>query len=143
MIVIFLDSNVLLSSLIGATHSPPTVLVDWLTGRKDITFATGRCCVQEIERNLAKKLPQAQAIWQKFLSASELRVDACPRTPVRGINAKDMPIVAAAIAAKAVYFVTGDKRLIAEMRTVKIKLPQPVTPREMLEELLALGLSLG
>ena len=143
MIVVFLDSNVLLSSLIGSAHSPPTVLVDWLAGRENIILATGRCCVHEVERNLAKKLPQAQAIWQKFLSASGLRIDACPRTPVTGINAKDRPIVAAAIAANAAYFVTDDKALIAEMRAAKIKTPQTVTPRKMLEELLALGLSLG
>ncbi|OFZ68563.1 MAG: hypothetical protein A2Z01_04040 [Betaproteobacteria bacterium RBG_16_58_11] len=119
------------------------MLVDWLAGRENIILATGRCCVQEVERNLAKKLPQAQAIWQKFLSASGLRIDACPRTPVTGINAKDRPIVAAAIAANAAYFVTDDKALIAEMRAAKIKTPQTVTPRKMLEELLALGLSLG
>ena len=139
MTLVFLDSNVLLSSLIGSAHSPPTVLVDWLTGRENFTLATGRCCIQEIERNIAKKLPQAQVIWQKFLSATELRIDACPRTLVTGINAKDMPIVAAAIAANAAYFVTGDKALIAEMRTAKIKIPQAVSPREMLEALVALG----
>ena len=139
MIVVFLDSNVLFSSLIGSAHSPPNALIDWLSGREDIVLATGRCCVQEIDRNLAKKLPQAQPIWQKFLSTSGLRVDACPRTTVVGINAKDMPIVAAAIAAHATYFVTGDKTLVAEMRATKITAPQPVTPREMLEKLLLLG----
>lgn len=139
MTLVFLDSNVLLSSLIGSAHSPPAVLVDWLTGRENFTLATGRCCILEIERNIAKKLPQAQVIWQKFLSAAELRIDACPRTPVTGINAKDMPIVAAAIAANAAYFVTGDKALIAEMRAAKIKTPQALTPREMLETLVALG----
>lgn len=142
MIVVFLDSNVLLSALISSAHSPPTVLIDWLAGRERITLATGRCCVQEVERNLVKKLPQAQPLWQKFLSVTNLRLDACPRKHVAGINEKDMPIVAAAIAAKAAYFVTGDKALIAEMRAAKIKMPQPVTPREMLEELLTLGLSL-
>jgi hypothetical protein len=68
-----------------------------------------------------------------------VRIDTCPRTPVAGINAKDMPVVAAAIAMHAAYFVTGDKRLLAEMRAAKINAPQPVTPREMLEALLALG----
>ena len=139
MTLVFLDSNVLLSSLIGSAHSPPTVLVDWLTGRENFTLATGRCCIQEIERNIAKILPQAQVIWQKFLSSAGLRIDACPRTLVTGINAKDMPIVAAAIAANAAYFVTGDKALIAEMHTAKIKIPQAVSPREMLEALVALG----
>jgi len=139
VIVVFLDSNVLLSSLIGSAHSPPTVLVDWLVGREDITLATGRCCIQEVERNIAKKLPQALPIWEKFLSTASVRIDTCPRTPVTGINAKDMPVVAAAIVTHAAYFVTGDKRLIAEMHAAKIQSPQAVTPREMLEALLALG----
>jgi len=50
-------------------------------------------------------------------------------------------IVAAAVAAAATHFVTGDKRLLAQMRAAKSKLPQALAPREMLEVLLAQDLS--
>ena len=135
MISVFLDSNVLISSLIGSVDAPPVIMVDWLAGSSNASLITGRCCIQEVERNLARKLPQAQPLWEQFLVASGIRVVSCPRRPVPGINAKDEPVVAAAIAAGATHFVTGDSRLLAEMRAAKTPLPQALTPREMLETL--------
>jgi len=137
VITVFLDSNILISALIGSTRSAPVVLVDWLASSRAVTLITGRCCIQEVEKNLARKLPQAQPLWQQFVTASGIRIVACPRRSIAGINAKDTAIVAAAVAAAATHFVTGDKRLLAEMRAAKSRLPQSLTPREMLEALLA------
>jgi predicted nucleic acid-binding protein len=139
VIAVFLDSNVLISALIGSSHSAPVVLVDWLAGSPAATLMTGRCCIQEVERNLARRLPQAQPLWGQFIIASGIRIVPCPRQAVAGIDAKDTAIVAAAIAAAATHFVTGDRQLLAEMRVSKSRLPQALTPREMLEALLALG----
>ena len=136
MITVFLDSNVLISTLIGSTRSAPVVLVDWLASSRAAALITGRCCIQEVERNLARKLPQAQPLWQQFVIASGIRIVPCPRRSIAGINAGDTPIVAAAVSAAATHFVTGDKRLLAEMRAAKSRLPQALTPREMLEALL-------
>jgi predicted nucleic acid-binding protein len=139
VITVFLDSNILISALIGSARSAPAVLVDWLAGSRAATLITGRCCIQEVERNLARKLPQAQPLWKQFVLASGIRIVPCPRKPIAGINAKDTAIVAAAISAAATHFVTGDQRLLAEMRAAKSKLPLALTPREMLEALLAKG----
>lgn len=139
MITVFLDSNILISALIGSAHSAPVVLVDWLAGSRAATLITGRRCIQEVEKNLARKLPQAQPLWHQFVIASGIRIVPCPRKSIAGINAKDTAIVAAAISAAATHFVTGDKRLLAEMRAAKTKLPQALTPREMLEALLTQG----
>ena len=136
MITVFLDSNILISALIGSPHSAPVVLVDWLASSPAATLITGRCCIQEVEKNLARKLPQAQPLWRQFIVASGIRIVPCPRQSVPGINVKDTAIVAAAVAAAATHFVTGDKRLLAEMRAAKSRLPQALTPREMLEALL-------
>ena len=74
--------------------------------------------------------------WKQFLAASGIRIAPCPRQPVPGINAKDKPVVASAIAAGVSHFVTGDARLLAEMRAAKrTPLAQALTPREMLETL--------
>lgn len=62
-----------------------------------------------------------------------------PRAAVAGINAKDAPIVAAALEASATHVVTGDRRLLAELRKLKSGAPSAVTPREMLELLLTPG----
>ncbi|MBI5910091.1 MAG: PIN domain-containing protein [Betaproteobacteria bacterium] len=136
MITVFLDSNVLISALIGSAHSAPVVLVNWLAGSPAAELITGRCCIQEVEKNLARKLPQAQPLWLQFVSASGIRIVPCPRKSITGINAKDAAIVAAAVSASATHFVTGDKRLLAQMRAAKSKLPPALTPREMLEVLL-------
>ena len=53
MITVFLDSNILISALIGSARSAPVVLVDWLADSRAATLITGRCCIQEVERNLA------------------------------------------------------------------------------------------
>jgi predicted nucleic acid-binding protein len=139
VITVFLDSNILISALIGSTHSAPVVLVDWLAGDPAATLITGRCRIQEVEKNLARKLPQAQPLWKQFVTASGIRIVPCPRNSIAGINAKDTAIVAAAVSAAATHFVTGDKRLLAEMRAAKSRLPQALTPREMLEVLLTQG----
>ena len=139
MIVVFLDSNVLISALIGSASSAPVVLVDWLAGSPGAELVTGRCCIQEVERNLARKLPHALPLWDQFLAATGVRVVACPRRSVGGINAKDVAIVAAAVDASSTHFVTGDKRLIPEMRVAQGKLPYALTAREMLTALLAPG----
>ena len=139
MITVFLDSNVLISALIGSAHSAPVVLVDWLAGSPAAALITGRCCIQEVETNLAHKLPQAQPLWQQFVSTSGIRIVSCPRKAITGINAKDAPIVAAAASASATHFVTGDKRLLGEIRAAKSRLPPALTPREMLEVLLTQG----
>ena len=136
MITVFFDSNVLISALIGSAHSAPVVLVDWLASSPAAELITGRCCIQEVEKNLARKLPQAQPLWRQFVSASGIRIVPCPRKSITSINAKDAAIVAAAVSASATHFVTGDKRLLAQMRAAKSKLPPALTPREMLEVLL-------
>jgi predicted nucleic acid-binding protein len=137
VIAVFLDSNVLISALIGSAHSAPVILVDSLAGSSSATLMTGDCCIAEVEKNIARKLPQAQLLWQQFVTATDIRIVRCPPNSIAGINAKDTAIVAAAVSAAATHFVTGDKRLLAELRAAKTGLPQALTPREMLEALLA------
>lgn len=135
---IFLDSNVLISALIGDADSAPAILVDWLTGGHLGPALTSRCNVEEVERNPFQKLPQAVPLWKSFLQRSGVTVAPCKKTSIRGINSKDASIVATAIRVKSTHFVTGDKRLIEEMKKKGIKAPIPVTPREMLDAILSL-----
>ena len=135
---VFLDSNVLISALIGDPDSAPAILVDWLTGGHVGPALTSKCNVEEVERNLARKLPQAAPLWKSFLQRSGVTVVPCKKGRTRGINPKDAPIVAAAVAAKATHFVTGDKRLIEEMNKQEVNAPRPVTPGEMLDAILPL-----
>jgi predicted nucleic acid-binding protein len=138
MILVFIDSNVLFSALIGPPQSAAVILIDLLADGAAAVLLTGECCLREVERSLSRKLPAALPLWEQFIKETRIRVVPCKRRSIAGINAKDSIIVAAAATAEADYFVTGDKRLIAEMRKCKVKLPFPRTPREMLEALSAL-----
>lgn len=135
---VFLDSNVLISALIGEAASPPVVLVDWMVGGRLGVMLTGECNLREVERNLLAKLPAAAPLWGRFLERSGIEVVACPNpdASVRGINAKDAPTVGAALKAKCNYFVTGDKRLLTEIGKSPGSALIPLAPREMLEALL-------
>lgn len=50
MIVVFLDTNVLVSALMGARDSPPQVLVDSLSRNPVVRLTKGRGCVQEVSK---------------------------------------------------------------------------------------------
>lgn len=91
---------------------------------------TGRCCIQEVERNLARRLPQAQPLWERFLAASSIPVVPRPRHPVARINAKDEPAVAAAVATGAEYeaLQAGNARLTALLEAHGIEGRQPPDP---------------
>lgn len=134
---IFLDSNVLISALIGAPDAAPVVLVDWLAGAQPGQLLTSRENIMEVERNLRDRLPDALPLWQEFVARSGITIMPTSRKPRRGINAKDATIVAAALRGQASHFVTGDKRLLAEIRRVGIQPLSAVTPREMLDVLVA------
>jgi predicted nucleic acid-binding protein len=137
---VFIDSNVLISAMIGVPESAPVVLVDWLAGGQPGELLTSRRNVAEVERNLHKRLPEALPLWREFIARSGIRVVAATSS-CRGINAKDAAIVAGALRAKATHFVTGDKRLLAEIRRAASKNMTAVTPREMLDVLLLTGVN--
>lgn len=133
---VFMDSNVLISALIGGSDAPSVILVDWLAGGQPGQLMTSSMNVAEVERNLSRKLSGALPIWQAFLARSGIKVVPNTRGRTRGINAKDASIVAAAVRAGATHFVTGDKRLLAEMERSALGSPLQVTPRQMLDVLL-------
>lgn len=135
---IFLDSNVLISALIGAPDSAPVVLVDWLASGQPARLLTSRRNVAEVERNIRTRLPAALPLWQDFVTRSGVSIVAGTHAHQPGINAKDAAIVAAAVRSKATYFVTGDKQLRAEIDKTLARKLTAVTPREMLELLLTL-----
>ena len=133
---IFLDSNVLISALIGSPESAPVVLVDWLAGGQAGEILTSRRNIVEVERNLRHRLPAALPLWRQFTARSGVVVVPGTASRCKGINVKDAAIVATAVRSGATHFVTGDKRLLAEIRRVDLAPLRALTPREMLVELL-------
>ena len=68
---VFLDSNVLISALVGSPDSAPVILVDWLAGGRLGPLLTSRWNVVEVERS---RLADAIPLWREFLARSGVQV---------------------------------------------------------------------
>lgn len=104
---LFLDANVLFT----AAHRPD--------GKAAFLFAQGAgrweliCsayAIEEARRNILQKFPPAAPALQSL--ASQLEVVAQPATPAvpLALPEKDLPIWAAALAARSTHLLTGDLR---------------------------------
>jgi predicted nucleic acid-binding protein len=98
--------------------------------------------VAEVRRNLAAKLPEAAPLFEEFLRAVSVRIQrptAHDRDRARELaDAKDVPILAAAIGAGARILVTHNIRHFRSGEGVRV-----VRPRTLIEEARAWMGSLG
>ena len=118
---IFLDSNVILSGLISDRGAPRLILDILSLGLPVLRGVTGRYNLNEIERTIARKLPAARTVFNECLPRMNLEIVFLPFSdemePFRGIiDDKDLPVVTSAAIAKADYLLTGDKKLLSQVR---------------------------
>lgn len=112
---LFLDSNVILFGLLSSKGAP-RVLLDLLSlGVPLIQGMTGRYNLEEIERNLKRRFPELNAIYQEYLPRMRLKViDIPPYKAVASLmtkmSPKDAPVLASAQLGRVDYLVTGDKK---------------------------------
>lgn len=150
MIEIFLDANVYFAGSASSTGASALVLQLALKGR--IAVTASRLVLREAERNLRRKRPPKDLkMFRRFLKRTALRVIPTPPetawTTYEGvIHPKDVPVLAAAVASKATYLVTLDRRHFMT-KAVRDKVPglTILTPGDFLHELLrqAASVSLG
>ena len=134
---VFLDANV----LFAAAYSPDglsALLIELGTAGR-VTLLTSPLAVVEAERNCEAKRPVAlPALWGN-LSAVRIVSEPPPAdverlTPPR-LSSKDRPLLAAALAAGATHFVTGDVADFGRFMDRRTGLPLRVmTPRQFLTE---------
>jgi putative PIN family toxin of toxin-antitoxin system len=135
---VFLDSNVLLSGLFS-DKGAPRIILDLLTLNLPIlTGATGRYNLMEVERNLKKRMPAAMPLYHEYLPKLGLEVVALPsqetiRSMTGIIAEKDIPVLASAIACKAEYLITGDKKDFDRLKKDKRYDLKIVSPSEFIE----------
>jgi predicted nucleic acid-binding protein len=101
---LFLDANVLFSA--AYRESSP---LHRLWGRQDAELVTSGYAVLEAERHL---LDEQRARLGELLRGVRIVAEAPARTLPRQVvlRAKDVPILAAAVAAGATHLITGDRR---------------------------------
>ena len=130
---ILIDTNVLISAALRADGIP------WQAYQKAASYPNhGIICeqnVDEIKRIFNKKFPHRLGSLDKFLSVALLTLELIPvpenefttETQIR--DAKDRPILRAAIAAKADILLTGDKDFLES----GVEKPAIMTPAEFLQ----------
>jgi predicted nucleic acid-binding protein len=134
---VFLDGNVLFT----AAHSPVglSALLVELGAAGRITRLTSPLAIVEAERNLEAKRPAALPTLRGNLTAVRVVREPAPadveRLTPQELSSKDRPLPAAAIAAQATHFVTGDRPTFGRWMDRRTRLPLRVmTPRQFLTE---------
>ena len=144
MLRVFLDANVYFAGSASPTGGSVLVLQLILKGRIEVTAS--RLVLREAERNLRRKRPPKDLkAFHQFLKHAKLRVIRTPPEtawkPYEGvIHPKDVPVLAAAVASKAAYLVTLDRRHFLT-KAVSDKVPglAILTPGNFLRELVRQG----
>jgi len=134
---VFLDANVLFT----AAYSPHglSALLMELGAAERVTLLTSPLAIVEAERNLEAKRPSALPALEQHLAAVQVAREPTPadvqRLTPSELASKDRPLLAAAIAAEATHFVTGDVADFGPWMDRRARLPLRVmTPRQFLSE---------
>jgi predicted nucleic acid-binding protein len=137
---VFLDSNVILSGLLSETGAPRIVLDLLSLGLPQLTGATGRYNLMEIERNLTTKVPGVLQIYREYLPKMNLSIVPLPPAArlrkYSGLTAaKDLPVLVSALRWHADFLVTGDKKHFEKAKN-DANLPlKIVSPAELILDL--------
>ncbi len=138
--IVFLDA----SCLIAAAGSPSggSALLLSLTQRRHFICAVSHPVLVEARRNVSLKLkPPAQAELARLVAATPMVVPVPSveqlEQHIGGINAKDVHVIAAAIAAGASYLVTLDRDFVDEVNRAVIWV-RATSPGECIRDLLPL-----
>ena len=108
----FIDASALMAASLSATGSARDLFADELRGRVELVASP--LVLRETERNLYRKAPHGLCTFRELSARlAEPRVEPPPELVVEvahHIDLKDAPIVAGAVAARAGYLVTYDRR---------------------------------
>jgi uncharacterized protein len=102
---VFLDANILFSG--SNSDSSIHGLLLWLNGKEPLV--TSSYTAMEASRNISAKRPAWEENHKTLMACISIVPDAVLYVEA-GLPDKDKPVLAAAIAAKCAYLVTGDKR---------------------------------
>jgi len=128
MIRVFLDANVYFAGCASSTGASALILQLALKGRIRVTAS--RLVLREAERNLRhKRPPKDLEAFHRFLKHAKLRMIPAPPESAWAkyegvIHPKDVPVLAAAVAAKVDYLITLDRRHFLT-KSVSDQVPKP------------------
>ena len=135
---LFLDANVLFSAAVSSAGASAGLIALAAAGACELV--TSALAVTEATRNLRAKAPAAMDRWGLVDAVVGIVPEADPRLLERVdvvLEAKDRPILAAALGCRATVLVTGDRRLFGSLCGCAIGGTVVLPPREALDRLLA------
>jgi predicted nucleic acid-binding protein len=124
---VFLDANILFSA---AWRAESGLLRLW---KLPLTLVSSRYAITEAERNLSRKRPEALARLSTLLETIEI-VDSLASIEDSGLPAKDVPILAAAVAGRCEVLLTGDVTDFGHVIGKTIQGVRALTPSMLLAE---------
>jgi predicted nucleic acid-binding protein len=125
---VFLDANVLFSA---AWRPESGLLRFW---KLSLVLVSSPYATAEAERNLSRKRPAALPRLQALLEPVEI-VDALAAIDASGLPAKDVPILAAAVAGRCQVLLTGDVTDFGHVLGRTVLGVRVLTPSMLLAEL--------
>jgi uncharacterized protein len=110
---VFLDTNVLFSALHSSVGAPNAIVEAYLRGQIEVVVS--RQVLEELIRTIHQKRPQLITRLYFFLQEAPFEVQPDPALDVvsrweQVIHPPDAPILAAAIAARPDFLITGNRR---------------------------------
>ncbi len=131
------------SCLIAAAGSPTggSGLLLSLCVRRLLRGAVSQAVLLEAEGNIQSKLrPHAMSTYHDLLQTAHLSMAPIPPVPptsawLQEVNAKDVHVVAAPLAAKAPYVLTLDRKLVTEINRTALPI-EALTPADFIRGVL-------
>ena len=144
MLKVFLDANVYFAGFVseeGASH-----LVLEIANRKKMTLYSSKLVLREAERNLRLKSKRENLkAFHRYLQKNKIHIVPFPEDkmlqPLESlIHPKDLPVFGAALASKADYLITLDRRhfFTAALRQMKPKI-EIITPGDFIRDIYLKG----
>ena len=134
---VFIDSSVLIAAAISSRGSARDLIIKSLHGEFEVVVSD--LVIEETQRNLANKAPEALPALQFFLEALNPEVVNPSKTLIsriaKVIEVKDAAIVAGAFFSEADYLVSYDRKHLLQLKE-KIKINfqvRVVTPDELVK----------
>ena len=124
---VFLDANVIFSAANSDTGG--SAYIFQLAKKIKLTLYSSRLAIKEAERNLRKKADTQKLLnFYDLLNQIPVKLIDVDRTKAKGkfsdlVGEKDSPIIASAIASKANFFLTLDKKHFLNEKVLKANLP--------------------
>ena len=142
MIRAFIDASVLMAACLSSTGASREIILQSI--RDNVSLVISDLVIQETERNLANKAPEALPAFHQFLDAVSFEIIRPTKQEVLQAAAyialKDAPIVAAAKRAQVDYLVSLDRRHLVGLPEVAQQSGlNIVLPSQLLDEIRAQG----